>query len=264
MLQLNDLYKTFNKGTVNENNLYRGLSLTINEGDFVTIIGGNGAGKSTLLNLVSGKIDPDEGSIFLGGADITHMPEFRKAKSIARVFQDPSKGTCPSMTILENMSLAYNKGKLYGLSRGASKKQAGLFAELLSQIGIGLEDKLHTKVSLLSGGQRQALSLIMSTMTSPELLLLDEHTAALDPKTSEVIINLTEKIVTEKKITTLMVTHNMNHAMKMGNRLLMMQRGRIAIDICGEEKQNLTQEKLLSMFEKAGCGDEVSDRMLLA
>lgn len=263
MLQLNNLHKTFNKGTVNEINLYRGLSLKVNNGDFITIIGGNGAGKSTLLNLISGKIDPDDGAILLNDSDITHMPEFRKAKLMARVFQDPSKGTCPSMTILENMSLAYNKGKTYGLSPGASKKQAGLFSELLSQIGIGLEDKLHTKVSLLSGGQRQALSLIMSTMTSPELLLLDEHTAALDPKTSEIIINLTEKIVTEKKITTLMVTHNMNHAMKMGNRLLMMQRGNIVVDVNGLEKQDLTQAKLLAMFEQAGCVDAVSDRMLL-
>jgi len=263
MLQLSNLYKTFNKGTVNEINLYRGLSLNVNNGDFITIIGGNGAGKSTLLNLISGKIDPDEGAILLNDSDITHMPEFRKSKLMARVFQDPSKGTCPSMTILENMSLAYNKGKAYGLSMGANKKQVSLFQELLSQIGIGLEDKLHTKVSLLSGGQRQALSLIMSTMTSPELLLLDEHTAALDPKTSEIIINLTEKIVTEKKITTMMVTHNMHHAIRMGNRLLMMQRGRIVVDVHGPEKQDLTQAKLLAMFEKAGCEDAVSDRMLL-
>ena len=264
MLRLKDLSKTFNKGTVNENRLFDELSLDVSKGDFITIIGGNGAGKSTLLNMVSGKLHPDAGAIYMNGEEITDSLEFQRASSVARVFQDPSKGTCPSMSILENMSLAYNKGKTYGLTKGVCKDKTELFKQLLSRIGIGLEDKLHTKVSLLSGGQRQALSLIMSTMNQPELLLLDEHTAALDPKTSEVIINLTRDIVCENEITTIMVTHNMKHAISMGSRLLMMQRGQIVVDVDGKDKKNLTQEKLLQMFEEAtGCG-EVSDRMLLS
>lgn len=264
VLSLKNLSKTFNSGTVNENRLFDRLSLEVSEGDFITVIGGNGAGKSTLLNLISGRLLPDSGSIIMDKNDITSAPEYKRASIMARVFQDPSKGTCPSMSILENMSLAYNKGKHFGLSKGVCKSKSSLFAELLCGIGIGLEDKLHTRVSLLSGGQRQALSLIMSTLHSPRLLLLDEHTAALDPKTAQTVIELTSSIVTEKKITTIMVTHNMKHALSMGSRLIMMQRGSIAADISSPEKENLTYEGLLQMFEKNSNGDGMSDRMLLS
>lgn len=264
MLSIRNLLKIFNKNTINEATVFDKFSLDIQDGDFVTIIGSNGAGKSTLLNIISGGIEADEGSIALQSRDISKLPEYKRTRVIARVFQNPAMGTSPSMTILENMSMAYNKGKRFGLSSGVSKKNIAYFKDQLSKLNLGLEDKLHTKVGLLSGGQRQALSLIMSVMSNPELLLLDEHTAALDPKTSERIIEMTREIVENKKITTLMVTHNLNHAINMGNRLIMMHRGNVILDITGEEKKSLTIEKLLNYFEKIQSKEMLGDRVLFS
>lgn len=256
MLQIRNLHKTFNKGTVNEKSAFKGLNFDASKGQFITIIGSNGAGKSTLLNIISGFLKADEGSIVIDGIDICGMPEYRRSKFIGRVFQEPSKGVAPNMTILENMSMAQNKGKFFGLTPGINKKNIDSFKELLSEVNLGLQDKLDIKVGLLSGGQRQALSLIMAVMIKPQLLLLDEHTAALDPKTSEVINDITGKIVNEHGITTLMVTHNMNHAIKMGDRLIMMHEGSIVYDAEGREKQELNVNKLLAHFEN------LSDRVL--
>ncbi|WP_142414654.1 ABC transporter ATP-binding protein [Hathewaya massiliensis] len=264
MLQIKSLHKTFNKNTVNENHLFTGLNLEIEKGDFVTIIGSNGAGKSTLLNLVSGNIKGDRGEVILEDKNINKLKEYKISKEIGRVYQDPSKGTAPSMTIMENLSMAYNKGKGFGLKKAINKNDIERFKELLKPLNLNLEDKLNCKVSSLSGGQRQAMSLIMSVMSSPKVLLLDEHTAALDPKTSEAIIEITEKVVAKENITTLMVTHNLKHAINMGNRLLMMHRGEIIFDIKGEEKKNLTMEKLLAMFETTAGEDAVSDRTLFS
>lgn len=264
MLEVRNLYKVFSKNTVNENKLFDNMNLTLDKGDFVTIIGSNGAGKSTLLNIIAGSIQEDGGSISLEGKELSGIPEYKRASNIGRVFQDPSKGTAPEMTILENLSMAENKGRAFGLGLGISKKNIGRFKELLSELNLGLEDKLNTKVGLLSGGQRQALSLVASLMSKPELLLLDEHTAALDPKTSERIIEITEKIVNQNKTTTLMVTHNLNHAVKLGNRLIMMHRGEIVLDIKGEEKKDLTTEKLLKCFDRVQDKEFLSDRMLFS
>lgn len=264
MLQIQNLSKAFNVGTVNQNMIFNNLSLNIKDGDFVTVIGSNGAGKSTLLNIISGCLDLDGGSISLDGKEISKLPEFKRTRYIGRVFQNPSLGTSPSMTILENLSMANNKGKKFGFTSGITKKNVPYFKELLSKLNIEIENKLHVKVGLLSGGQRQAMSLIMAVMSNPKLLLLDEHTAALDPKTSESIIELTKEIVSEKKITTMMVTHNLNHAITLGNRLLMMHRGKIILDIEGEEKKNLTIEKLLQYFEKIQGKDAISDRILFS
>lgn len=257
LLQVQRLHKVFNKGTVNEKVAFKGFNLEVEKGEFITIIGSNGAGKSTLLNIISGLLNADEGSIKLEGREIGSLAEFKRSRFIGRVFQDPSKGVAPNMTILENMSMAQNKGKLFGLTSGINKKSINAFKEMLSEVNLGLEDKLYNKVGLLSGGQRQALSLLMAVIIKPKLLLLDEHTAALDPKTSEIINDITDKIVNEHGITTLMVTHNLNHAIKMGDRLLMMHEGGIVLDAKGEEKKNLTVSKLLSSFEN------LSDRMLL-
>lgn len=262
MLNLKDVFKTFNKNTINEKIVFEKFSLNVKKGDFITIIGGNGAGKSTLMNVIAGSLSLDEGKIFLEGEDLTNKKEFQRAKKIARVFQDPSKGTCPTMTILENLSMAYNKGKSFGFTKGIQKNQNEFFIELLKMLDLGLENQLNTKVSLLSGGQRQALSLLMSTMKKPSLLLLDEHTSALDPKTAYKIIELTKKIVGEKEITTLMITHNMKQAIELGNRLLMMDQGKIKLDI-REGKEKLTTKDLLLAFEKAGA-QELNDRMILA
>ncbi|WZL73245.1 ATP-binding cassette domain-containing protein [Clostridiaceae bacterium 35-E11] len=264
MLQIRNLSKTFHKNTINEKTVFHRFSIDIEDGDFITIIGSNGAGKSTLLNIISGSIEMDEGTIALSNRDISHQPEFKRAKGIGRVFQDPTMGTSPSMTIVENLSMAINKGKKYGLSRGASKKDIPYFSEILSSLSLGLENQLHTKVGLLSGGQRQALSLLMATISNPELILLDEHTAALDPKTSERMIDLTEKIITEKKITTLMVTHNLHQAINLGNRLIMLHQGEVVLDIKGEEKKQLTIEKLLGCFEKIQSDQVLSDRLLFS
>ncbi|AFS77372.1 ABC transporter, ATP-binding protein [Gottschalkia acidurici 9a] len=262
MLKVNNLVKVFNKNTVNENVIFNNFSIEINKGDFITIIGSNGAGKSTLLNVISGVLSMDEGTLILDGKDITNLPEYKRTRQIARVFQDPSKGVSPSMSILENMSMAYNKGKTFGLTRGVSKKNIGLFKELVSTLNLGLENKMDEKVGLLSGGQRQSLSLIMSTMCRPKVLLLDEHTAALDPKTSARIIELTSEIVNRDNITTMMVTHDLSHVTKLGNRVIMMHRGNVVLDIRGEEKKALTVEKLLSSFDDVQ--GMLSDRTLLS
>ncbi|MBU5316486.1 ATP-binding cassette domain-containing protein [Clostridium bornimense] len=263
MLQINDLSKTFYKGTVNENTIFNKFSFTANEGDFISIIGSNGAGKSTLLNLIGGSIIADEGSILLDGEEVINKKEHYRAKKIGRVFQNPFQGVCSNMTILENMSLAFNKGKSYNLTPGINKKNINRFKEQLEKIDLGLEDKINDKVGLLSGGQRQAISLLMAVMSKPKVLLLDEHTAALDPKTSEKIISITKELVEENKITTLMVTHNLNHAISSGNRLIMMHKGEVIVDIREKDKVDLTTEKLMKEFEHAHVKEALSDRSLL-
>lgn len=264
MLKVKQLYKVFNKNTINENKVFSGLNLNVKEGDFISIIGSNGAGKSTLLNMISGNITADSGSILLNGEEVINKPEYIRSKLIGRVFQDPFKGVAPNMTILENLSLADNKGKKFGFKCGVNKKRIDYYKEILKEVDLGLEDKVHKKVNLLSGGQRQALTLLMAVMSKPKLLLLDEHTAALDPKTSEKIMEITRKIVSESKITTLMVTHNLKHALDNGNRLFMMHRGEIIVDVCGSEKDKLDTNKLLELFERSNkSGEEVfSDRSL--
>lgn len=264
MLQITNLCKIFNKDTVNEKIVFDKLCLDVQDGDFVTIIGSNGAGKSTLLNMISGNLDLDKGSILLNNKEISRLPEYKISKMLGRVYQNPTMGTAPSMSILENLSIALNKGESYDLSTAVSKNKIDYFKDILSQLSLGLEDQLNTKVGLLSGGQRQVLSLIMATISNPNLLLLDEHTAALDPKTSEKIMELTEKIVSEKSIKTLMVTHNLNHAINSGNRLLMFHQGKIVFDIKGNEKKNLTIEKLLNYFEKIQSNDIFSDRLIFS
>ena len=263
MLKILGLCKVFNTNTINENKVFDNFNVDIKKGEFVTIIGSNGAGKSTLLNLISGNISVDSGLILLDGKDVSHKDEFKRAKQIGRVYQNPSLGVSPNMTILENLSLADNKGKRHGLSFGINKKRIDYYKELLTKIDLGLENKLYNKVTLLSGGQRQALTLMMAVMSEPKLLLLDEHTAALDPKTSAKVMEITKEVVKEKGITTIMVTHNMKHALECGNRLLMMHQGKIIIDVKGKEKKNLTTEKLMEMFSKANALGELSDRSLL-
>ena len=258
MLELKGLYKTFNAGTVNEKRAINGLDLTLEDGDFVTIIGGNGAGKSTMLNLISGVFPADEGTITLNGADLTHLPEHKRAKYLGRVFQDPMMGTAATMGIEENLALANRRGRGRGLGKGITREERELFRERLATLGLGLEDRMTSKVGLLSGGQRQALTLLMATLKKPELLLLDEHTAALDPKTADKVLQLTEEIVARDKLTTLMVTHNMKNAIQYGNRLIMMDAGRVVVDIRGEEKKTLTVRDLLEKFNIE------SDRMLLS
>lgn len=262
MLKIQNLYKVFNKNTINENTVFKGLNVKINKGDFITVIGSNGAGKSTLLNIIAGSIKSDDGSIILDGEDVSNKDEFKIAKEIGRVFQNPSVGIAPNMTILENIALADNKGKKYGLSFAINKKRIDYYKELVGQLHLGIEDKLYNKVSLLSGGQRQALTLLMAVMSNPKVLLLDEHTAALDPKTSAKIMDITREIVEKKKITTIMVTHNLNHAMETGNRLFMMHRGEVVVDVVGKEKEELTTEKLMELFEKNHVKGELSDRTL--
>lgn len=264
MLQIRNLSRTFNKGTVNEKTVFEKFSIDVFKEDFITIIGSNGAGKSTLLNLISGAIQADCGNILLDKKELLNCPEYKRSKVISRVFQDPSLGTSPSMTILENLSMAVNKGKKFNLSMGICKKDIPKFQEVLSQLSLGLEDMINTKVGMLSGGQRQALSLVMATISNPDLLLLDEHTAALDPKTSERIIALTEEIVSKKKITTLMVTHNLHQAINQGNRLIMLHQGNIILDVSGDEKKSLTIEKLLNCFEKVQKNQAISDRLLFS
>lgn len=262
MLKIQNLSKVFNENTINENTVFKGLSININKGDFITVIGSNGAGKSTLLNIIAGTIKSDGGSITLDGKEVSNKEEFKIARDIGRVFQNPSVGIAPNMTILENLALADNKGKKYGLSFGINKKRINYYKELLSQLNLGLEDKLFNKVSLLSGGQRQALTLMMSVMSNPKVLLLDEHTAALDPKTSAKIMEITKEIVENKGITTIMVTHNLKQAMETGNRLFMMHRGEVVVDVSGKEKKELTTGKLMELFEKVHIKDELSDRTL--
>ena len=263
MLDIQNIRKTFNAGTVNEKRALNVVSLHLNEGDFVTVIGGNGAGKSTLLNAVAGVWPVDEGSITIGGVDVTRLPEYKRAKYIGRVFQDPMMGTAATMQIEENLALAARRGKSRTLRSGITKTEREEYREMLKILDLGLEDRMTTKVGLLSGGQRQALTLLMATLQKPQLLLLDEHTAALDPKTASKVLDATEKIVGRDNLTTLMITHNMRDAIAHGNRLIMMYEGRIVVDVSGEEKQKLTVEQLLELFSKASGSDEADDKLLL-
>ena len=263
MISIHNLYKTFHANTINENKVITDLSLKIEDGDFITVIGGNGAGKSTLLNLIAGSIMMDEGKIFIDDVDVSKMVENKRAKYISRVFQDPNSGTCKDLSIEENMSIAKRRGKIRTLRKGILKSEKSEYQNLLKTLDLGLENRLNAKVGLLSGGQRQALTLLMATLVKPKLLLLDEHTAALDPKTAKTVLELTEKIVAENKLTTLMVTHNMKDAINYGNRLIMMNKGKIVLDIKGEEKKNLTVNDLLIRFEASGDDNIISDRMLL-
>ena len=263
MLDVQNAYKTFNPGTVNEKAALRGVSLTLNDGDFVTVIGGNGAGKSTLLNAVAGVWPVDSGSISIGGTDVTRLPEHKRARYIGRVFQDPMMGTAATMQIEENMALAARRGRRRTLRAGITKDERDHYRELLKILDLGLEDRLTSKVGLLSGGQRQALTLLMATLQKPQLLLLDEHTAALDPKTAAKVLGATERIVQKDRLTTLMITHNMKDAIVHGNRLIMMYEGNVALDISGEDKKKLTVEQLLAKFGQATGSDEADDKLLL-
>ncbi len=263
MLDVKNIRKTFNAGTVNEKTALRGVSLHLEDGDFVTVIGGNGAGKSTLLNAIAGTWLVDEGSISIGGTDVTRLPEHKRAKYIGRVFQDPMMGTAATMQIEENMALAARRGRARTLRRGIAREEREKYRELLKILDLGLEDRLTTKVGLLSGGQRQALTLLMATLRRPDLLLLDEHTAALDPKTAAKVLDATERIVQKDKLTTLMITHNMKDAIVHGNRLIMMYEGQIVLDISGEDKKKLTVEDLLAKFGQATGSDEADDKLLL-
>jgi len=249
MLKIENLHKTFEAGTINEVHVLNGINLTLEDGDFVTVIGSNGAGKSTLLNAIAGVFSPDEGKIFVDDEDVTKLQEYQRAKFIGRVFQDPRRGTAADMWIEENLALAYRRGHSRTLKQGITEQERQEFKELLAEFDLGLENRLNNKVGLLSGGQRQALTLIMATIKQPKVLLLDEHTAALDPKTAKNVLNVTDKIVNKYKLTTFMVTHNMNDAIVHGNRLIMMDAGKIVLDIKGEEKKNLTVEKLLEKFK---------------
>ena len=265
MLKITNLYKTFNPGTVNENRVLNGLNLELAEGDFVTVIGGNGAGKSTTLNAIAGSFRPDCGTIEIDGKDITNMPDYKRAAFLGRVFQDPRMGTAPDMEIAENLSIAARRGIKRSLFKwGCPKRDREDFKEILAELDLGLEERLSDKVGLLSGGQRQALTLLMATLKKPKLLLLDEHTAALDPKTAAKVLELTDKLVSENNLTTLMITHNMRDAIKHGNRLIMMHEGRVVVDVSGEEKQKLTIEDLLGLFTKASGSEFTSDKGLLS
>ena len=264
MLEVKQIWKTFNAGTVNEKQALRGISLTLNDGDFCTVIGGNGAGKSTLLNAVAGTFPVDAGSISLGGVDVTKLPEHKRAQYIGRVFQDPMLGTAPTMQIEENLALAARRGKSRGLRWGITKTEREDYIQRLKILDLGLEERLTSKVGLLSGGQRQALTLLMATLIKPQLLLLDEHTAALDPKTAAKVLDATDRLVAKDHLTTLMITHNMKGAISHGNRLIMMYEGRIVIDVSGEEKKKLTVPQLLELFSKVSGSDEADDKLLLS
>ena len=257
MLELKNISKYYNPGSVNEMCLFQDFNLTIRDHEFVSVVGSNGSGKTSLLNIICGSIDVDSGNIIVNGTDITGRKDYLRQRKIGRVYQDPSKGTCPSMNILENMSLADNKGKGYGLTKGVNKARIEEYRESLRQLNLGLEDKLYTKVGSLSGGQRQALALLMSTMTPIEFLILDEHTAALDPKTAEIIMELTDKIVREKKVTTIMVTHNLRYAVEYGDRILMMHQGNAVLDKAREEKKAISTEEIMGIFNRISveCGN---------
>ena len=264
MLEIKNVHKTFNKGTINEKKALNGVNLHLDPGDFVTIIGGNGAGKSTTLNMVAGVYPIDQGTIILDGKDISDLPEYKRAYMLGRVFQDPMMGTAAGMQIEENMAMANRRGKKRGLSWGITKKEKEMFKEKLQMLDLGLEDRMTSKVGLLSGGQRQALTLLMATLKKPSLLLLDEHTPALDPKTAKKVLDITEKIVARDNLTTMMVTHNMKDAINIGNRLIMMSDGKIIYDVKGEEKKKLKVADLLQKFEEASGGEFANDRMLLS
>ena len=257
MLELRDIVKIYQGGTVNETCLFNGFSLTIPDRQFVCVVGSNGSGKTSLLNIICGSIPIDEGQVLIGGENITHMPEHKRHRRIGRVYQNPALGTCPSMTILENMSMADNKGKPFNLRRCVNRKKTEEYREMLAQLGLGLEDKLGVQVGSLSGGQRQAMALLMSTMTPIEFLILDEHTAALDPKTAEIIMQLTGRIVAEKHLTTIMVTHNLRYAVEYGDRVLMMHQGHAELDLSGEARRSLRVEDLLKRFNEISieCGN---------
>ena len=257
MLKLENICKTYNIGTVNESTLFTDFNLQVKKGEFISVIGSNGSGKTSMLNMICGSIPIDSGRIMVQDKDITRMKEHQRSKFIGRVFQDPAKGTCPSMNILQNMAMADNKGKPFNLTSGINKKRITFYQEQLSRLGLGLEDKLYVKVGALSGGQRQAMALLMSTMTPLDFLILDEHTAALDPKTSEIIMELTDEIVREKQLTTLMVTHNLRHAVTYGNRMIMMHQGGIVLDYDGEKKKNTNVEDVMGIFNSISveCGN---------
>lgn len=264
MLKVDRIYKVFNPGTVNQKVALRDVSIQMEEGDFITLIGGNGAGKSTLLNCVAGVYGVDKGTISIAGTDVTKLPEHKRAKMLGRVFQDPMMGTASDMILEENLALALRRGQPRGLKWGITNKERETYRQMLSHLDLGLEDRLHTKVGLLSGGQRQAITLLMATINRPKLLLLDEHTAALDPKTAERVLSMTDQLIEENNLTAMMVTHNMRDAIKHGNRLIMMHDGRIILDIKGEEKKKLTVESILKRFGRASGEEFTYDRTLLS
>ena len=263
MLKIQNIHKTFNPGTINQKHALDDLCLHLKEGEFVTVIGGNGAGKSTMLNAVAGVWTVDEGKILIDDVDVTHLPEYKRAAYIGRVFQDPMMGTAATMQIEENMALAARRGKKRTLRAGITKEEREFYRDQLRSLDLGLEDRMTSKVGLLSGGQRQALTLLMASLQKPKLLLLDEHTAALDPKTASKVLEATKRIVEKDNLTTMMITHNMRDAIAYGNRLIMMYNGHIVVDVSGEEKKNLTVEKLLSLFSQNSGSDEVDDKLVL-
>lgn len=257
MLELININKNYNPGSVNELCLFKDFNLTVKDGEFVSVVGSNGSGKTSMLNIICGSIAVDSGKILINGEDITKQKDYIRQRRIGRVYQDPSKGTCPSMTILENMSIAENKGKPYNLGRGVNKAKLEEYREMLRPLNLGLEDKMGVQVGSLSGGQRQALALLMATMTPIDFLILDEHTAALDPKTAEIIMELTDQVVKEKKVTTIMVTHNLRYAVEYGNRLIMMHEGKAILDKVDEEKKSINTEEIMAIFNKISveCGN---------
>lgn len=264
MLDIVNVHKTFNSGTINEKKALNGINLRLDDGDFVTVIGGNGAGKSTMLNMIAGVYPVDCGNIVIDGIDVTHLPEYKRAKYLGRVFQDPMTGTAADMQIEENLALAARRGKKRTLRVGITAKERKEYKELLKMLDLGLEERLTAKVGLLSGGQRQALTLLMATLNQPKLLLLDEHTAALDPKTARKVLDITEEIVEKNKLMTVMITHNMADAIRVGNRLIMMHEGQVVVDVKGEEKKKLTIEQLLQMFERSSGDKFTSDKVMLS